>query len=163
VCEAQLFIPNYTNESIRSAAVHGATYILGRSIEYTHIINTNSESNTSTSTQFSFKMEGFINPLTSDFLVSPHTYLHSTQEQIKGTNKRVYLARAILILEKPFRFPAATASEGSEQTESPIDTSIVVFPPTSKLRTTGNHADNPVFVLTTGDGTMCCPQDQCKP
>jgi len=107
-------------------------------------------------------MEGFLNPLTSDSLVTSSAYVPNSSDQTQNTVQKItFIARCVAVVDAPISFTNANQqSDGSEDT--PMDTTVVVFPPKTLNDGGSSDAKNPVFVLVTGDGTMCCPRGKCK-
>ncbi|KIO30845.1 hypothetical protein M407DRAFT_20169 [Tulasnella calospora MUT 4182] len=166
----------------RTAAVQGATYILGRKIEaINHVPEVPAATAAKTESgdapkgpHFSIRLDGFANPVTADVVVSTDSYLgylnsvenRASLEPNSMTNGAHYLIRGIAVLGSPIKFASAGAnttatqeeagsSAGSETNppEEAPGTCLVVFPPV----TFEGKAMEPVSALVMGEVSLSCP------
>lgn len=164
----------------RTAAVQGATYILGRKIdsiehmsEAPAVTEVKTESgDVPTGPHYSIRLDGFTNPVTADVVVSTSSY----NKYVDGLNDHppqadsavtTYLVRAVAVLDSPIKLAASTASAAPNPEESgsetiPVSetpgTCLVVFPPI----TLNGRTMEPVSALVMGDVSLSCPSDRCK-
>lgn len=172
------------NALFRTAAVQGATYILGRKIEaMTHVPEVPAAPAAETESgdapkgsHFSIRLDGFANPVTADVVVSNPAYsgyLNSgtSLESNSTTDRAHYLIRGIAVLDSPIKLGSSGAnttmtqdeagsSAGSETnaSEETPGTCLVVFPPV----TFEGKAIEPVSALVMGEVSLSCPADRCK-
>ena len=157
----------------RASAVKGGVFILAHPVK--------SAKRQEGRDTWEIEVDGIDTTVTADYLVSSDEMLQelsihgnpsggSTTSECK---RSVVLHRAVLVLDKPIRFPASSSKESSTDnthtenagaessnsilTELPPETGLVVFPPGS----IGANA-NTVIVLMMGEGTFSCPKGQCK-
>ncbi|KAG8951980.1 Rab proteins geranylgeranyltransferase component A [Tulasnella sp. 424] len=170
----------------RTAAVQGATYILGRKIEaITHVPDApttpaaNTESgDTPQGPHFSIRLDGFANPVTADVVVSTDSYSGylntianetTTLGSSSQANRTHYLVRGVAVLNSPVKLASSGANttatqeeresnEGSETSpsEDTPGTFLVVFPPVSSQ----GKAMEPVSALIMGEVSLSCPTDR---
>lgn len=142
--------------SIRTSAVHGGVYILGRKVESLAF-----SAEGSAPSRFKIHVNDLSDVLEARTLVcSPCDFplLPSVPRTVSpGTEERTRLARCIAIIDFPIAFPMNSPTEQVNEAETSMDTFVVVFPP----RMAGEHA-NSVFALITGEGTLSSPRGYCE-
>jgi hypothetical protein len=163
----------------RTAAVHGAIYILGRGIN--NILPHSNEDVESRLGHFTVQVDDLPDQLTCDVVLSaadllPPSLSYMAQSvSIPGPAVCSALARCIAILDHPIYFDTSTAlpsdqplaeAESGDIDEAvhsdarePIDTGILVFPPGS---VPGGSSSVAVTALITGEGSMSTPAGKCK-
>ena len=133
---------------------------------------------------FVVQLDDFPEPLTGDVLVAG---LDQLPIELHPPAQAVFLsaiARCIVVIDKPIPFPPLMSS-GEELSEdeaestpdtveggptsttpsetsvevSPIDTSVIIFPPNSVK---GGSLTSVAQAFTTGAGTLSAPQGKCK-
>lgn len=146
----------------RTAAVGGATYILGRPI-------TQLSRATTTGREYTIELDDFPEPLLCDVLVAASDYMPGSTSDFSAPN----VARCVAVISKPVRFSADTPDPSEvpetgteEEALSPnpvpdgqVDTALLVFPPGCIPY---GSFDTAVNVLVTGEGSMSAPRGQCK-
>lgn len=157
----------------RTAAVAGATYILGRQI----VSVENGEQK-----KYKLQLEDIPDAVNCDVIISSHDYASLLPSHITPSvtappsTGRVDCAwaRCIAVIDRPLAFSAlhtshesdeAPGDEGSEAKDDrdstpstatkEVDTAVLVFPPWSIP--TGSQS-TAVHVLVTGEGSMSCPK-----
>ncbi|KAG9016738.1 Rab proteins geranylgeranyltransferase component A [Tulasnella sp. 427] len=160
----------------RTAAVQGATYILGRKIDtVTPVLEVVSDSQVETESgdapkgpHFSIRLDGFTNPITADQIVTTDSYSgYFDVPSTESSSTTDYLVRGIAVLDSPIRLPSSgpnptkgeTGEQGESESGSPNDTPgtcLVVFPPV----TLGGELKQPVSALLMGDVSLSCPTNR---
>lgn len=143
----------------RTAAVGGATYILGRPITQISRATTTGSSGR----EYTIELDDFPEPLRCDMLVAGSDYMPATTPDFSAPN----IARCVAVISRPVRFsadatkvPEAVAEgEGDPVPDNQVDTALLVFPPGS---IPNGSFDTAVNVLVTGEGSMSAPRNQCK-
>ncbi|TFY83253.1 hypothetical protein EWM64_g759 [Hericium alpestre] len=156
----------------RVAAVNGGIYILGRQVQ--SVIPP--ECSESSPTKYTFNLNDFPEPLTADILISSPDLL---PEALRATSfvpstsasaPSHSVARCVAIIDQPVAFPPAGIPEPVEEVEpsaeteqsssnttqeTHVDTSVVVFPPSSLE---GGSSDSAAHAFVTGQGSMSAPE-----
>ena len=149
----------------RTAAVGGATYVLGRQVKQSSRAATNEPSER----EYTIELKDFSEPLHCNVLVTSPDYMSATTSNFSAPD----IARCIAVISTPIRFPTAAsdapeepdAVSGEEATppssvpDDQVDTALLVFPPGS---IPNGSPDTAVSVLITGEGSMSAPRGQCK-
>lgn len=162
----------------RVSAVNGGVYILDKKAEKI------TASSQDSGGKFVVELDEFPEPLTADVLVATSDQLpvelHPPAQAVSLPN----IARCIVVIDKPIPFPPLLSSgEGPSEDEaessptavesedtatsesakpveaSPIDTSVIVFPPNSVQ---GGSSTRAAQALITGAGTLSAPQGKWK-
>jgi hypothetical protein len=163
----------------RTAAVHGAIYILGRDIN--NILPHTNEDAEYRLGHFAVEVGDLPDQLTCDVVLSaadllpPSLSPMAKSVSIPGPAACSALARCIVILDHPIYFDTSTAPPSDQplaeaesgdindavqsDPEEPIDTGILVFPPGS---VPGGSSSVAVTALITGEGSMSTPAGKCK-
>ncbi|KAI0056682.1 FAD/NAD-P-binding domain-containing protein [Artomyces pyxidatus] len=168
----------------RVSAVNSGVYILDRPIR-SIISSSNSVENTATPTgdfspsrrdKYVVELEDFPEPMTADLIISSASLLpeglretaHFLPQQTSSTV--LSRARCIAIIDRPISFPTSLRADEDPSPEpasvadtnpvpsvdnSPVDTSVVVFPPSSLE---GGSSTSAVHAFITGQGSMSAPQ-----
>ncbi|KZT20626.1 FAD/NAD-P-binding domain-containing protein [Neolentinus lepideus HHB14362 ss-1] len=161
----------------RVSAVHGGVYILGRKILAV------SASDSSDKSGFTVQLEDLEDKLTCDLLISSQDFvppdLQSTTVPVllseqAGSDPPPGVARCIAIFDGPIIFPSSPSQQATtssvddkgtdeaetanSETQSKVDTAILVFPPGSLPEGSKTSA---ATVLLTGEGTMSGPAGKC--
>ena len=162
----------------RTAAVAGATYVLGRQIVSTHATEGASEG----SRKYRVKIEELPEDIECDVLISSadYTSLLPSHPQIVAAIPASSLdncpvARCIAILDCPLAFtgliPAEEDLEEQADVEIPnpepssnpqsaaVDTAVLVFPPRTVPEGSQSAA---VHALVTGEGSVSSPRGKCQ-
>jgi Rab proteins geranylgeranyltransferase component A len=163
----------------RTAAVAGATYILGRSILS---VQTNDQPSANRR-KYSLRMEDVEDDIRCDVLIASHDYsaivahqgvaVSSASSAPAATSYAV--ARCIAVIDQPLLFSGFngpseaaedsietgfvedTVSSSSQKLE--VDTAVLVFPPGS---VTNGSSTVAVHALLTGEGSMSSPRGKSK-
>lgn len=145
----------------RAAAVHGATYILGRRIESI----THSESGDTPNSRYTVRLVDFPEPLQCNLLISSPSYvppelandafhLPSTQSSFSVD----VIARCTVIINKSISFGSRSKDDASISDEvaarTGVDTGVLVVPPSSVA---GGSSTSSAIVFITGEGSMSAP------
>jgi hypothetical protein len=158
----------------RVSAVNGGVYILGKRAEKITAPSPASDG------KFVLELDDFPEPLTGDVLVAALDQLPIELHPPAQAVSLPTIARCIVVIDKPITFPPLLSSgEGLSEDEaestpasveggptststtqtsaevSPIDTSVIVFPPNSVK---GGSSTRVAQALTTGAGTLSAPQ-----
>ena len=162
----------------RVSAVNGGVYILDKKAEKI------TASSQDSGGKFVVELDEFPEPLTADVLVATPDQLpvelHPPAQAVSLPN----IVRCIVVIDKPIPFPPllssgegpsedeaessptavdsedTTTSESAKPVEaSPIDTSVIVFPPNSVQ---GGSSTRAAQALITGAGTLSAPQGKWK-
>ncbi|KAJ7746669.1 FAD/NAD(P)-binding domain-containing protein [Mycena metata] len=147
----------------RTAAVSGAVYILGRSVN---------EETISSDHQHVIQLNNFYGRLTASLVIhgSSSATLHAAvvpppqalSAPFSASSPNYPVARGVAIIDRPLSLgvPATQFVEGEEAADAPpppvLDTAVVVFPPGSLPN--GGSSTAPATALVVGEGTMSCPK-----
>ncbi|KAA1465894.1 FAD/NAD(P)-binding domain-containing protein [Dentipellis sp. KUC8613] len=161
----------------RVAAVNGGVYILDHRVR--SITPPTDAASGTPSSKYVIELDDFPEPFTADIILSSPDHL---PKELAATAHRptseapVFphtVARCVAIIDRPLAFPPATPAEGAppneedpdtaEQTEEApstpehkaVDTSVLVFPPSSLE---GGSTTAAVHAFITGQGSMSAPQ-----
>lgn len=157
----------------RVSAVNGGVYILDKKADKI----------TASGGKFVVELDDFPEPLTADVIVAALDQLPVELHPPAQAASLSIIARCIVVIDKPIPFPPlSSAGEGLSEDEaesavesddaggptsksttqpetsveaSPIDTSVIVFPPSSVK---GGSSTRAAHVVTTGAGTLSAPQ-----
>lgn len=148
----------------RVAAVHGATFVLGKAI------NELSRSASDTDAAWKVRLHDVDEEFTVQQVIGPPEKLRLDASKAsaitQGSVTSAKTLQGILVLDRGIRIPSAVPSNHSSDSvapaddgdkEAPIETGLVVFPPGS-LGEQVNAAT--VTALVLGEGTFCCPKGQ---
>ena len=160
----------------RTAAVAGATYILGRNVLSSQMADLNA-----TGRRYALQLEDLEESVECDILVTSDDYSKivpqsATVSPALNTAPPAYsMARCIAILDQPLSFSNPEAApefvdepvEGATLEENPspppqkadMDTAVLVFPPGSVAKGSSNVA---VHALMTGEASMSSPRGKCE-
>lgn len=165
----------------RTAAVAGATYILGRQI----VSVERSESPSTKQKKYRLQLEDLPETVNCDVLVSSHDHAgalpsHATSiATVPPSTSRIECAwaRCVAVLGRPLSFSMLHApSEAPEEvpqdetkgedaesflssSKKEVDTAVLVFPPS--VVPTGSQSAA-VHVLVTGEASVACPREKCE-
>ncbi|KAF7790767.1 hypothetical protein EIP86_001724 [Pleurotus ostreatoroseus] len=148
----------------RTAAVGGATYVLGRQVKQLSRAATTGPSER----EYTIELEDFSEPLRCNVLVTSSDDMPAAATSDFSTPD---VARCIAVINTPIRFRTAASSapeepvtvSGEEVTppspapDDQVDTALLVFPPGS---IPDGSPDAAVNVLITGEGSMSAPRGQ---
>jgi RAB protein geranylgeranyltransferase component A len=162
----------------RVSAVNGGVYILDKTAEKITAPSRDSGG------KFVVELDEFPEPLTADVLVAALDQLPAELHPPAQTVALPSIARCTVVIDKPIPFPpmlpsgeepgedeaeSAPAAVESEDTAtskskksieaSPIDTSVIIFPPNSVQ---GGSSTRAAQAFITGAGTLSAPQGKCK-
>ncbi|KAL6304085.1 GDP dissociation inhibitor-domain-containing protein [Sparassis latifolia] len=165
----------------RTAAVNGATYILGRPISTVSSLS-DPEPSSSSGKRYNIELEGLAEQLHSDLILSGPDYITppflSREGPATTTSRNSYpITRCIAIIDYPVSFsttgpsgdneitanadiaePTEETDEVQEEISGPVvDTALLVFPPSSLPNGSATVAAQ---VLITGEGSMSTPKDK---
>lgn len=168
----------------RAAAVHGAVYILGRQIKsIAHTPNGQGAQeidNPSESTSFKYHVEIDEVPdtLECNLLISSPSYIPEALKfnsfQLSPAHDEALsdigcIARCIAIIDQGLtlrssqepeaEIPDPAATDGEQFATKPLDTGILVFPPSS---IPGGSSTYSATGLITGEGSLSTPEGKCK-
>ncbi|THH13099.1 hypothetical protein EW146_g7083 [Bondarzewia mesenterica] len=139
------------------------------------------ESNPAQNDRYTFELDDFPEPFTADFIISSSDLLpenlinEAFPLPSEGSAQPRSIARCIAIIDSPLQFPSVSLSEpatppdegepGAETdttetpttspAEKPVDTSVLIFPPSSLV---GGSETNAVQAFVTGEGNMSAPK-----
>ncbi|PWN23924.1 FAD/NAD(P)-binding domain-containing protein, partial [Microstroma glucosiphilum] len=157
----------------RAAAVHGATFILGKEIEKLTAEQLEGPSGETDVSRYQLKLKDIDEIFTADYVIGEDDLVHSmkgpqaTTPQSASTSD-TQLLQGILVLDRSVRIPApavtssATSSGEGEmrKEEEPLETGLIVFPPGSLSLQDGAYNEAATTALVLGEGTFCCPKGQ---
>jgi hypothetical protein len=150
----------------RAAAVHGATYILGRKIESI----TQSEPGNTPNSRYTVCLVDFPEPLKCNLLISSPSYVppelandafHLPSSVFNQSSVDV-IARCTVIIDKSISFGSRSKDDPSVSDEvaarTGVDTGVLVVPPSSVA---GGSSTSAAIVFITGEGSMSAPSGKC--
>jgi hypothetical protein len=169
----------------RAAAVNGGVYILGRQIKSVTHASKGEDGEISENTSFKYQVEIDEVPdtLECNLLISSPSYipegLKSDTSQLAPASDEARpgvacIARCIAIIDKGLTLrssqeheaeipdPTSTdVTDGDSRSAAtkPLDTGIVIFPPSSVQSGSSTHT---ATVLITGEGSLSTPQGKCE-
>ena len=152
----------------RAAAVHGATYILGRKIESI----TQSEPENTPNSRYTVRLVDFPEPLKCNLLISSPLYVppelgndafHLPSLVSNQSSFSVdVIARCTVIIDKSISFGSRSKDDPSISDEvaarTGVDTGVLVVPPSSVA---GGSSTSAAIVFITGEGSMSAPKGKC--
>lgn len=143
----------------RVAAVHGATFALGKDIK--------EFSNAPDSSSWLLKLNDLDEAFEVEQIISEAGNLPPSPERsatgvIRSQQSSSHTLQGLLILDRGIHIPSAVQATKKGETsyelpETPIETGLIVFPPHSLA---GGCNSATVTVLVLGEGTFCCPKGQ---
>ena len=159
----------------RVSAVNGGVYILGRKVN-SITQPTETEDPSDDKGRYVVDLDDFPEHLTTDLIISSPDLLPENLRKIssvppaQGPSMTQSVARCIAILDAPPQFPATLTPETTESSteteegptqshDKPIDTSVIVFPPSSIADGSDTVA---LHAFITGEGSMSAPKGKCK-
>jgi len=136
-----------------------------------------------TSFKYNVEIDEVPNALECNLLISSPSYipeslksdtfqLPRSQEEVRSDVECI--ARCIAITDQGLNFPSSkepeigttdpaatdvTEADSQSNTTKPLDTGIIIFPPSSVQDGSSTHA---ATVLITGEGSLCTPQGKCE-
>ena len=150
--------------SPRICAVSGGTYILGRELDSISRIEKDENG-----PLYRVSLKGLDESIDGKLIIASPEYLAeidsldiATQKDTMSEEEAAY---CIAIVEGPLVSPSHAeanqeiSSHENENSERPLDTALLVFPPGSLV--TGGCKGS-VNVLVNGEGTLSCPREQCE-
>jgi hypothetical protein len=154
------------------AAVHGATYILGRPVESLKLSEENPGSTSAEAAQeapstgrWKLRIADIEEEISADWVVGSSELMQQALHeapQAEQPSAAQDVLRCLLVLDRSLPLTAAAVpAEG--QPVTPPDTALVVFPP--GVLSSGSDGAVPaqaVSVLIMGEGTFSCPKGQCE-
>lgn len=157
----------------RAAAVHGATFILGKEIEKLTTEQVNGQAGDTDASRYQLKLKDIDEVFTVDYVVGEEELVQSvrgTQASASrpASSADAKLLQGVLVLDRSVRIPApavtsSAASSGEAKDakeEEPLETGLIVFPPGSLALQTGSYNESAITALVLGEGTFCCPKGQ---
>ena len=152
----------------RAAAVHGATYILGRKIESI----TQSEPENTPNSRYTVCLVDFPEPLKCNLLISLPSYVppelandafHLPSMVFNQNSFSVdVIARCTAIIDKSISFGSRSKDDASVSDEvaarTGVDTGVLVLPPSSVA---GGSSTSAAIIFITGEGSMSAPRGKC--
>jgi RAB protein geranylgeranyltransferase component A len=158
----------------RAAAVHGATFVLGKEIETLTTEQVNGQAGENDASRYQLKLKDIDEVFTADYVVGEEELVqsvrgaHATASR-PASSADAKLLHGILVLDRSVRIPApavtSTASSSSGEAknaeeEEPLETGLIVFPPGSLALQAGAYNESAITALVLGEGTFCCPKGQ---
>ena len=148
----------------RICAVSGGTYILGRELDSISRIE-----NDENGPLYRVSLKGLDESIDGKLIIASPEYLAEIDSldiaAQKDTMSEEEAAYCIAIVEGPLvslshaEANQEISSHENENSERPLDTALLVFPPGSLAE---GGCKGSVNVLVNGEGTLSCPRDQCE-
>lgn len=144
-------VANRAPPRCRMSAVHGGTYILGRSI--TSIVPL-SEKNETSQSRYQIIIDGMDSPVYTSCIIGTSEglrSLHPQELQAEKDTPSPSLVRAVLILEHPLNIRGLPEQHSNSRN---TDSVMVIIPPGV---VEGGRLDHSISFLITGEGSLSTP------